>query len=684
MVYPLKAHTVSKTNKLLLYLADLTHTGPVISSNVHPFGIGLIAVYLLKLFPNEIEIELFKYPHDLSAALEHRTPHIVGFSNYSWNMNLSYEYAKRIKKKLPETVIVFGGPNYTMSMDYIVKFWEKYPLIDFYIVREGELAMAEFVRTLISFNMDIIHLKKSGTEMPNCHYSFNDKIVRGTVLPRIDLIDIPSPYLFGVMDKFFDHLLIPMIHTTRGCPFSCTYCIEGDNYYQKVRHKMDLEKELEYIAQRIVGRAELFITDANFGMYKEDLNKAEIIARIQKKYGYPDYIHVSSGKNNKDRIINVSKIVGGAMRSVAVALQSTDADVLKSVNRSNISLNSLIGVAQKAFEANSDTYTEIILALPEDSIKKHTKSVRDVVELDLGIIRLYQLIMLPETEMNTHATRTKYGIKTKHRIMPRSFAKYELFNEVFPAAETEEICIGTNTLSFDDYIHCRELDLLIEILHNGRTFQELQGLCDWIGVSWFDFILRIFEKRRSLDMAITNLFDEYKDINIKRLWDTDEQVVEYVTQNIDKFLALHEGTNEMARAKSIVFFKLLGTLTELLYSEMEGMLEEIGRLDELMRLYLNDLKQSSLLRKTELLNYDAVYNYKSNFDLIDIMNHKYVINPSDFLLQKPLNYVIAHSGTQKEMIKAYLSEYGDSIDGLSRIIMFRVHYKLLFREINLM
>ncbi|MCK5081706.1 MAG: hypothetical protein KAR31_02265, partial [Candidatus Omnitrophica bacterium] len=67
-----------KNEKKLIFLADLTHTGTVISSNVHPLGVGLIAAYLLKNFPDDIEVELFKYPDDLSSALEKRRPHIMG------------------------------------------------------------------------------------------------------------------------------------------------------------------------------------------------------------------------------------------------------------------------------------------------------------------------------------------------------------------------------------------------------------------------------------------------------------------------------------------------------------------------------------------------------------------------------------------------------------------------------
>ena len=61
--------TNMKTNKTLIYFADLTHTGPVISSNYFPLASGLLGSMLLQEIPELVEIEIFKYPQDLSDAV---------------------------------------------------------------------------------------------------------------------------------------------------------------------------------------------------------------------------------------------------------------------------------------------------------------------------------------------------------------------------------------------------------------------------------------------------------------------------------------------------------------------------------------------------------------------------------------------------------------------------------------
>src|SRR3990167_1026652 len=197
--------------RVIVYLADLTHTGQLVATNFHPLAIGLIAAYAKSQFSDEVEIELFRYPEDLRVAIEKRPPDVLGFSNYSWNCNLSYEFAQRVKRQHPETIIVFGGPNYGLSRDEQDRFWQRFPLIDFYVVKEGEVATVELIKRLDQYDFDAQALKEDGVVLPSCHYVYGDQFVSGELLNRIQKLDqIPSPYLMGLMDKFFDGVLIPM------------------------------------------------------------------------------------------------------------------------------------------------------------------------------------------------------------------------------------------------------------------------------------------------------------------------------------------------------------------------------------------------------------------------------------------------------------------------------------------
>ena len=122
----------NKNSGVKIWLADLTHTNSRIISNHIPYGTACVAAFTEKHVNLNNPIRLFKYPQKLSEALENDgIPDIIGFSNFIWNSQLSLDYAKRIKKMSPETIIIFGGPHYYLTPTEQEKFLRDNPQIDF-------------------------------------------------------------------------------------------------------------------------------------------------------------------------------------------------------------------------------------------------------------------------------------------------------------------------------------------------------------------------------------------------------------------------------------------------------------------------------------------------------------------------------------------------------------------------
>ncbi|MFQ5481365.1 MAG: B12-binding domain-containing radical SAM protein [Nitrospinaceae bacterium] len=661
-----------------VYLADLTHTGTVVSANFFPLAIGYVGAYLQKTFPDSVHVELFKYPEDLADALERRVPPIIGFSNYSWNLNLSYEFIRQIKKRHPQVVAVMGGPNYGLTPEEKKEFWSRYPLVDFYLVFEGEKPMAGLFGLLQKHGMDCRALKARRPPIANAHYWVDGEFVQGENLPRQDLAVLPSPYLAGLLDKFFDGVLVPMLSTTRGCPFRCTFCSEGNEHYNRVSKGDDLKEELEYIAARVGKMKDACLTDANFGMFREDIEKARTLAAVQEKYGWPLNMFISGGKNQKERVMEVAAILNGAMHTGG-AMQTTDPEVLKLIKRDNISLEEFSSMAEEA--ANVQSYTELILSLPGDSKRAHTQSLRDMVGIGVNRVRMYQLIMLPQTEMNIKKTRDTYGMQTRFRLMPRSYGRYQAFGGKFCAVEYEEICVGNNTLPFADYLDCRELDLTVEVLNNGGLFYEVTGLCKEMDLSWFDVMYGFHERRRNFNAQLNWLYDTFRKESEKGLWDTPEELIEQVSGEMDVYLANEEGSNEMAKGKTRAVFRLLKDLHDLLFDVLEEEFRKMGQWSPDLSLYLNDLKRYSLCRKQNLLDITAVGRESFSFDIPALSAQQFLGSPVPFKLDQPETLVFQHDPGQVELIASYKKQYGETFDGLGRILM-RAQYQSLIRKVT--
>lgn len=662
-------------------LADLTHTGHVIASNVMPLGVGLIAATLLEAEPTT-NVEVFKYPHDLNRALLSGPPDVVGFANYSWNLDISHKFAQRIREVYPETVIVFGGPNYGLDRREIEEFWTRYRALDFYVVREGESAFLTLFRELKSSGFSVEDVKRHPDRLENCHYAFDGSVVETDLAPRLGELDaIPSPYLAGLMDKFFDNVLIPLIHTTRGCPFTCTFCTEGSKYYSKVAQRTSLVEELEYIAERRGTVPDLVITDANFGMFAQDREKALAIRDIQDRFGWPQRVIVSTGKNQKERIIEVADLLRGSM-SVAASLQSTDSEVLANIKRSNISSEALQLMVEGANVADAPTYTEIILGLPGDSRVKHEKSLRDVTNLGLGIVRMYQLILLPQTELNSPDTRLEYSYETRFRVNPRSFGRYEVLGDTVVAVEHEEIAVANSTLSFEDYLDCRELDLSVEILHNSGLFYELAALFRQFELPWFDLVVRVHNRIRKESGSLSRLYSDYREDNLKGLFDTQDALLGHVESIIENYLLDIDGTNEIAKAKAIAFSACVDSLHEVVFSESASLLMESGRVETDLTRYLHELSRYSQARKQAVLDTQVLLLGEFSFDFVALSDCDFDADPLLYALDSPVTLSFQHDSEQVRLINGYRGQYSaETIDGLGRILM-RANPKRLFRSVR--
>lgn len=538
--------------------ADLTHTGQLVASNTFPYGVCLVAAYAERYFDGALDIFVCKYPSDFSEYLDQGIPHIACFSNYSWNCSLAYAFARRLKQIAPDTVVIFGGPNYPLTLDEQRRFLEQHQAIDFYIQFEGERALLALLKELESCDWNVQVFKQTHRPIPSVHYLVHGTLIHGEHAGRITQLDeIPSPYLTGRCDKFFDGVLIPMLQTNRGCPFRCTFCTEGQDYYNKVhcyssRRVID---DLTYIAERATV-PDLIIVDSNFGMFKEDVAVARYLSELQHVYGWPRYIHVSTGKNNKERVLEVAELVKGAM-SFSATIQSSDPRVLQNIKRSNISIDQLITVAKNAGRIGANSYSEIILGLPGDSVSAHRHSILSMADADVNVIRMYQLMMLPGSELARPECRQRYRMKTRFRVMPRNFGCYRFAHEQFACGEIEEICVANDTLSFSDYVTCREFNLTVELFYNGGVFEELIQFLKWKNVRPSQFLEAVHEHiLTEASSVLTEIYTGFRRETIHALSLSPEELLDQLAdpRAVQQYISEEKGNNELFKYRALGFF----------------------------------------------------------------------------------------------------------------------------------
>jgi len=682
-----KNDQIMNSETISVWLADLTYTQQTIATDTIPFAIGSIATYLEKKVPAVKPVKLFKYPEMLIKSINSKhLPDIIGFSNYIWNCNLSYEFAKAIHSISPSTIIVFGGPNYPTETNEQISFLQERPVIDFYIVKEGEAAFTDLVQNLIGnkMNCELIHGKLNSVHSIDS----NNNYYLPPEADRIkDLSDIPSPYVAGKLDPFFDGKLMPVLQFIRGCPFSCTYCAEGVPYYNEITKKSAkyITDELECVTKKMQerskkeGRNDLFIADSNFGLFKEDITTAREIGRLQKSYGWPDYINVATAKNKKDQVLRIAELVNGAIR-ISGSVQSLDPVVLENIKRTNISTEELINLALEAQNIGANSYCEIILALPGDSKETHLTTIRNVINAGFNNIFLFQLMILHGSALATIESMQKYGMQFKYRVIPRCYGNYELNGTNIISAEIEKICVASNTLSFEDYLFCRKLHLIITIFYNDGVFSSVLKFLKINEISIFDWMEKLLNTPLTGNMK--SLFDDFLQDTRDELWGSKEELLDFIliNNNVEKFINGELGRNLLFIYKTLAITQYPTELSHLALTTLKDLLKENNVNTDDRILFIEECVE---YQKNKIMyifeNIDITSKGIFNYD-IDSFERSLIIDSfQNYRFNGPKEIEFYLNEEQKNMITKYIHLYGKTPVGVGRIFS-KLYVKKIFRN----
>lgn len=668
--------------------ADLTHTGVAIDANNTPLAVGYIAAYARKHLGTEITPRVFKYPDALSRFLRQQTPTIACFTNYMWNERLSCGFAGQIKRVAPRTVIVMGGPNYPVDAEEQRRYLEGHPEIDFFVDGEGEVAFVNLFQALSDVGFDAAALRRTGVSVPGVHYTTEGRFVPGPALARILDLDatLPSPYTTGLLDEFFDDRLTPMVQTARGCPYSCTFCHDGIAHMNKTRaFSADrVNEELGYIEAR-VKTPTLQLADLNWGMFPGDLRTAQRLAESRRRTGWPRNVMVATAKNQKERIVEMSRVLGDALQ-VGASVQSTDPEVLRLIKRSNISLDAVVKMSARANGAGTGSFTEIILALPGDTKAKHIKTVCDMIDAGIEDLRLFQFILLPGTEANDVASRARHQYRTGFRVLARCFGRYEAFDRAIPAAEIQEVCIGTNTMSVDDYRECRAFDLTISIFNNAGILREFFRTAEALGIQRSAVLRRIFESVRSGTGAIAEVYEEFHRAEARNFFDTREDLEAFLAEpgTMDAYLRGEYGVNHIFKARTQALVQLFPEVVALARRAVNAELAGHGIADPLIDCFLDELTLVSVARKSDLTDLDHTQDLLLHFDFPALQRVGYRLDPRRAYVPGGIRLRVAHTEGQRADLLKYFAQYGTSLEGLGQFLQRNDSHlnSLLYRHVT--
>lgn len=416
-----------------------------------------LALRYLKAYAEpEFKVEMAEYTIkdpilNIVADLYSKNPDVIGFSCYIWNIEETIEVIQMLKKVKPSVKIVLGGPE----VSYDVTYWlDRIPEADFVVVGEGEETFKQLLVELSSaskFHMVFgLAYRKEGQNIINAPR------------PKLDLNQIPTPYSYDVDLEGLSRR-VTYFETSRGCPFSCQFCLSsievGVRYFDLERVKGELLSLIEWGAKLIK------FVDRTFNINR-DYAMSIFRFLIDNHQGCIFQFEITADIMRPEVLEFLNQEAPPGIFRFEIGVQSTNDNTNELVKRKQ-NFEKLTRTVSMVKEGGKiDQHLDLIAGLPEEDYQSFRNTFNDVFAMRPEELQLGFLKMLRGTGLRNRAA--------DHNYVYSDHAPYEI--------------LGNNVLSFDEIIRIKRVeDVLEKYWNDHRMDRTIEFIIQYEFESAFDF-----------------------------------------------------------------------------------------------------------------------------------------------------------------------------------------------------
>jgi anaerobic magnesium-protoporphyrin IX monomethyl ester cyclase len=412
--------------------------------------------YLKAYSQQDFDIEMAEYTikdpaMNVVSDLFGRHPDVIGFSCYIWNIEETIRIIQMLRKVLPEVKLVLGGPE----VSYDTAYWmERIPEVDFIVMGEGEQTLHHLLTELRSAQK--YHF------VYGVAYRKEDEVVLTPPRPKLELDQIPTPYRFAE-DRGELAKRVVYFETSRGCPFSCQFCLSsievGVRYFDMERTKSDL---LYLIAS---GAKLIKFVDRTFNI-KRDYAMEIFKFLIDHHQGCVFQFEITADIMRPEVLEYLAVHAPPGVFRFEIGVQSTNEQTNELIQRRQNFTKLSRTVSTIKNSGKIDQHLDLIAGLPEEDYGSFRQTFNDVFALRPEELQLGFLKMLRGTGMRRDAD--KYG------YVYMDNAPYEI--------------LGNRLLPFGDVVRIKRVEDVLEKYWNAhRMDHTVEHLIQHVFDSPFDF-----------------------------------------------------------------------------------------------------------------------------------------------------------------------------------------------------
>ena len=364
--------------------------------------------------------------------LEH--PDVVCVSCYIWNLSFVKELMADLIKILPGADFWAGGPEVSYDAE---KFLTENSEFKGVMVGEGEETFKELAGYYVEKNPQDLK------DMTGICYRDGDQIIHNGWRQIMDLSSIP--FIYKDLSEFKNRIIY--YESSRGCPFSCSYCLSSIDKKLRFRDTETVKKELQFFIDNKVPQVKF--VDRTFNC-KHDHAMAIWKYINEHDNGVTNFhFEISADLLREEELQEMSTMRPGLIQ-LEIGVQSTNPDTIKAIHRT-MDFEKLKGIVDRIHSfGNIHQHLDLIAGLPYEDYDSFRNSFNDVYALKPQQLQLGFLKVLKGSHMMEMCR--EYGI-------------------VYKTQEPYEV-LSTKWLDYDHVLKLKTVENMVEVYYNSGQFQN--------------------------------------------------------------------------------------------------------------------------------------------------------------------------------------------------------------------
>ena len=399
-----------------------------------------LAVYDLKAYSSDYDKEVLLREYTINQPKDEILKDIYGsgadvvcFSCYIWNISFVRELIRDLAKILPETAFWAGGPEVSYDAE---NFLTEMPEVTGVLVGEGEKTFHD----LLEYYIDG---KGSLGEIRGIAYRDGEEIRHNGWRELMNLSEIP--FVYQHLEEFENRIIY--YESSRGCPFSCSYCLSSIDKKLRFRDLELVKKELQFFLDHKVPQVKF--VDRTFNC-KHEHAMAIWKYILEHDNGVTNFHFEVSADLLRDEEMDLMAKMRPGLIQLEIGVQSTNPETIRAIHR-HMDLDKLERCVDRVHSfRNIHQHLDLIAGLPYEDYDTFHRSFNDVYQMKPDQLQLGFLKVLKGSLMKEEAE--KYGIVHKEK------EPYEV--------------LSTQWLPYGDVLKLKAVESMVEVYYNSGQFQH--------------------------------------------------------------------------------------------------------------------------------------------------------------------------------------------------------------------